>query len=102
MGQKHDDATRAAISASLRLNAALRTPEQREAMRQKQSDAVVCQLWIPHGSRRGHGNARGGGRPKMDPATRIGNTTLAKLEKASIKKIIQELAATQPELFRDT
>ncbi len=37
----------------------------------------------------------------MDPNTRIGNTTLAKVMRSSIKSIMQDLAHTQPDLFRN-
>ena len=37
----------------------------------------------------------------MDPNTPVGGTTLAKIEKASIKRIMKDLATTEPELFRD-
>ena len=37
----------------------------------------------------------------MDPNTPVGNTTLARLEKASIKRILKDLATTDPELFRE-
>ena len=37
----------------------------------------------------------------MDPNTPIGNTTLAKIEKASIKKAILEVAGRRPELVPD-
>jgi hypothetical protein len=98
----HDASTRAAISESLRLHNALRTPEQKAAHSQKISDAHVCNMWIPHGPR--PGNIGGAGRPRsnnVDGHTPVGNTTLAKLEKASIKKIIKDLATTEPELFRE-
>src|SRR5687768_13163377 len=95
---KHDAATRKQMSDSQRLRASLRTEEQKEATRLKQSDALVCSMWIPKGPRYGR---QPGSKPKMDRNTQIGNTTLAKLERASIKRIMKDLATTNPDLFRD-
>lgn len=37
----------------------------------------------------------------MDPNTPVGTTTLARIERASIKRIMKEIAATEPELVRE-
>lgn len=37
----------------------------------------------------------------MDPNTPVGKTTLAKIEKASVHRIIKDLVGTQPELIKD-
>jgi hypothetical protein len=84
---------------------AKRTPEQKEAFRQKARDAAVCQMWIPKGPRHGRKPGAKNKRKSVDPKTIFqgpgGTTTLAKIERASIKRIIKDLATTQPELFRD-
>jgi hypothetical protein len=98
MGIPHDDATRAAISASLFLHHELRTPEQKAATSQKMSDSQVERMWIPKGPRHGR---QPGSRNKVDPNTPIGGTTLAKIEKASVKRILKDIVGTQPELLRD-
>lgn len=78
---------------------ASRTPEQKAATSLKLSDAAACRLWVRNG--RGNSKGRPGVRKQMDPNTKVGTTTLRKMERASIKAIIRELATTQPELFRD-
>jgi hypothetical protein len=82
---------------------AARTPEQKVITSQKMSDSHVCRMWIPKGPRPGpNGSGRGRGRKtKVDPNTPVGNTTLAKLEKASVKRILKDIVGTQPELVRD-
>jgi hypothetical protein len=77
-----------------------RTPEQREAMCQKKRDAAVMQMWIPKGPRPGAYVNRGG-RKKMDPNTPCGGTTLVKIEKASVKRIIKDLVGVRPELIEN-
>jgi hypothetical protein len=95
-GIGHDAATRKAISEGVILNQSLRTPEQRRELALKRSDAVVCKMWVFKGPRYGSRKGR-----KMDGNTPVGQTTLAKIEKASIKRIIKDLATTDPELFRE-
>jgi len=82
---------------------ASRTPEQKAITSQKMSDSHVCRMWIPKGPRPGpNGSGRGRGRTnKVDPNTPVGNTTLAKIEKASVKRILKDIVGTQPELLRD-
>ncbi len=85
---------------------AKRTPEQKEAFRQKARDAAVCRMWIPKGPRHGRKPGAKNKRKSVDPKTIVRGpdgttTTLAQIERASIKRIIKDLATTQPELFRD-
>jgi hypothetical protein len=83
-----------------RLWRANQTPEEREAFQQRMRDVAVMQLWIPKGPRPGPRINRGG-RKKMDPNTPCGGTTLAKIEKASIKRIIKDLVGVRPELVEN-
>lgn len=76
---------------------ASRTPEQKAATSLKLSDAAACRLWVRHG--RGNRNGRPGARKTMDQI--IGTTTLLKIERASIKRIMKEIAGTEPELVRE-
>ncbi len=85
---------------------ARRTPEQKQATRDKMRDSHVARMWIPKGPRYGRQLGAQNKRHNMDPNTIIRGpdgttTTLAKLQKASIKRIMVDLATTQPELFRD-
>jgi hypothetical protein len=86
-------------SEGMRKFHASRTPQQKAATSLKLSDAATCRMWAKKGG--GNPNGRPGARKSMDPQTRIGTTTLAKLAKASIVKIMKDLAATDPELFRE-
>lgn len=77
---------------------ARRSEAERLASNLKRTDAAVIQMWVPKGPR----TSRKGGRKKMDPNTPVGNTTtLAKIEKASVKRILKDLVGTQPELIKD-
>jgi hypothetical protein len=76
---------------------ARRSEAERLASNLKRTDAAVIQMWVPKGPR----TSRKGGRKRVDPNTPVGNTTLAKIEKASIKRIIRDLAGRRPELFEN-
>jgi hypothetical protein len=74
-----------------------RSEAERSASNQKRTDAAVMQMWVPKGPR----TSRKGGRKQVDPNTPVSNTTLAKIEKASVKRILKDLVGTQPELIKD-
>lgn len=86
------------VSIAMEIHHANRTKEQKEATRQKQADAAVCKMWIPKGPRYGR---QLGSANKVDPNTPVGTTTLAKIEKASVKRILKDLVGTRPELIMD-
>jgi hypothetical protein len=77
---------------------ARRTEADKEHARQARTDTAVCQMWIPHGPRPG---ALSRGKNKVDPNTPVGGTTLAKIEKASVKRILKDLVGTQPDLIKE-
>lgn len=76
-----------------------RSEVERLASNLKRTDAAVIQMWVPKGPRPGHHH--GGGKRKVDPNTPVSNTTLAKIEKASVKRILKDLVGVQPELIKD-
>lgn len=83
---------------------ASRTAEQKAATSLKLSDAAVCRLWVRNG--RGNPNpsinsSPGPRKKKMDLNTPIGATTIRKVRRASVLKILKDLAETRPELFED-
>src|SRR5688572_13702174 len=87
------------ISEAMALWHASRTPEQKEVTRLRQTDAAVCRLFTV----RSLGNRYGrlGTRPNMDLNTPVGNTTLRELEKASISRIMKDIARTELETVRE-
>lgn len=73
---------------------ARRTEESREHSRALQSDAAICRIWIKRTPKykfpEGHA-----------PMSNHDRAALTRVEKASVKRILKDLATTRPDLFKD-
>jgi hypothetical protein len=84
------------VSRGMREFHATRTPEQRERLRQKSTDAAICRTFTPH--RPGTGFQKGHGKMGTSPLS-LARRELTKVQKASIRRIIKDLVEVQPEMW---